>query len=703
MIVFADTETFSEIPIKNGSYKYAEGAEVMLFTYAFDDGPVKLWDRTKDPRVPADLQAAFDDPETLWVFHNGGNFDRVVIEKSLGVRIPPERIYDTMAAAYSHGFPGGLEILCDILNVPVSKAKDKDGKKLIQLFCVPRSKKSSMRRATRLTHPLEWDRFCTYATLDIEAMRFIFNALPKWNYTGFEKTLWDLDQKINERGIKIDVPFAEAAVRAIKRAQETLATRTSDLTMGLVETATKRDALLRHILAAYDVELPDMQASTLEHRLEDPNLPQEVKELLNIRLQASSTSTAKYAVFIRNTNSDGRLRGSLQFAGAARTKRWAGRGVQLQNLTRPTLKQSNIDFGIRAICADAEELFYDNVMELCANAVRGCIIADEGKKLCVSDLANIEGRVAAWMAGEEWKLDAFRAYDDVIGRDAKGKKIRRGSDLYKVSYANAFKIKPHEVDDGADSGPQRQIGKVMELMLQYQGGVGAFLTGAASYSIDLSDMAKKALPEIPRHVIEQATYWWDESVKRKLTYDLDREVFLACDGLKRLWRLAHPRISSMWDDLEDAARNAIDSKGKTYHCRKLSFIRTGNWLRMVLPSGFYLCYAAPRVKDNGEISYMGMNQYSRRWSRLKTYGGKLLENAVQAASRDIMAWNMPVVEEYGYPIITHTHDELVTEPVDDPRFTADKLSLLLAANPDWALDLPLAAGGFESYRYKKAD
>jgi DNA polymerase bacteriophage-type len=370
----------------------------------------------------------------------------------------------------------------------------------------------------------------------------------------------------------------------------------------------------------------------------------------------------------------------------------SGRGVQLQNLPRPLLKQKDIDFGIEAMLCDSEELFYDDVMGLCASAVRGCIVADTGRKLCVSDLANIEGRKAAWLAGESWKLTAFRAYD-----------AGTGPDLYKVSYAGAFKIRPEEVDKGAKSGPQRQIGKVMELMLQYQGGVAAYLTGAATYGIDLTAMAKLALPLIPPEVIDKAQWWWEESIKRKQTYELERDVFVACDGLKRLWRKAHPKIESMWEDLENAARNAIESKNKTYTCRKLSLIRTGNWLRVILPSGFYLCYAAPKVKDSGEISYMGMNQYTRKWSRIKTYGGKFFEQATQASSRDIMAWNMPAVEDAGYPIVTHTHDELVTEPLDEERYTPEDLSKLLATNPSWALDLPLAASGFESYRYRKSD
>lgn len=690
--MYNDTETYSEIPISHGAHAYSEKVEVMLWSYAFDDEPVKLWDRIKDKKMPEDLRAGLEDPDVTAVFHNGGGFDSIMIRKDLGIDLPPQRIHDTMARAYSHGLPGGLDILCDIFNAPVSKAKDKEGKKFIQLFCQPRPANQTLRRATRETHPLEWDRFCTYAKFDIEAMRFIDKQMPNWNYINEEYDLWCLDQKINNRGICIDLKLPEAAIRAVKRAQKKLAARTDDLTLGDVVSTTQRDQLLRHILQAYGIELPDLQAATLERRMEDPSLPPEVKELLSIRLQASSTSTAKYAVFLRMTSPDGRLRGTLQFSGASRTKRWAGRGVQLQNLLRPTMKPEVIAFGIEALKADCEDLYFEDVMELAANAVRGCLVAAEGKKLVVSDLSNIEGRKAAWLTNENWKLQAFRAYD-------RGE----GADLYKVSYANAFKIRADEVDGGKKSGPQRQIGKVMELMLQYQGGVGAFLTGAATYKIDLEDMARKALSEIPDDVIEEALAWWEESIKRGQTYDLTRDVFLACDGLKRLWRRAHPQTTSYWPELEDAARNAIDSKNKVYTARRLSFVRNGNWLRMILPSGFSLCYAAPRVDEEGKITYMGMDQYKRKWSRLGTYGGKLFENATQASSRDVMAWNMQPAEDAGYPIVTHTHDELVTEPTDSKEFTAEGLSDILATNPKWAQGLPLAAGGFESYRYKKSD
>lgn len=682
--LFLDLETFSEIPIQNGSYKYSEKAEILLFAYALDDSDVKVWDLTATKTMPAELKAALDDPEVTIYGHNIGGFDRIMIERVLGIKLPIERIHDTMARAYSHGMPGGLDLLCDIMNVPVTKAKDKEGKKLIQLFCVPKKDKP---RATRQSHPLEWDRFISYAKLDIESIRYIDKIMPLWNYTGDEHKLWQLDQRINERGVQVDIELAKAAIRAVNRAQEKLAARTDDLTLGDVASTTQRDELLRHVLEAYGVELPDLQASTLEHRIEDPNLPLEVKELLQIRLQASITSTAKYGKLLRNVSSDGRMRGNLQFSGAARTKRYAARQMQLQNLPRPTLSGEKIDFGIECLKADCEDLFFENVMELASNCIRGCLMAPHGKKLVVSDLSNIEGRVVAWLAGEESKLEAFRAFDKGLGPD-----------IYIRAFARAFRISFKDV-----TKYQRQIGKVMELMLGFQSGVNGFVTGAMNYKIDLVEMTTKVLPELPQDVLEKAEWWWSKSLEDNRTYGLEKDVFMACDGLKQLWRREHPNIESLWSDMENAARNAIESKDTVFKCRRVSFARLGNWLRMTLPSGYYLCYPGPRVDDKGKISFMGIDQYSRKWSRINTYAGKLTENATQATARDIMMGAFHSIEKAGYEIVLSVHDEILTETPDTDEFTPEGLSGILATQPPWAQDLPLAAGGFSGYRYRKQD
>lgn len=691
-ICWADTETYCETPLKNGTHIYAEGVEVMIFAYALDDGPINVWDRTADPIMPLELEEALADPKCLFVWQNS-HFDRTVIRHDMGIDLPVERIHDTMVQALAHGLPGGLDILCEILGVTSDKAKDKAGKALIQLFCKPRPKNMNLRRATRFTHPVEWKQFIEYARLDIASMREIYKKLPHWNYRPRkdsnyeldERKLWELDQKINDRGVCVDVELARAAIEAVDKAKVKLAKRTQELTFHTVQSTTQRDALLRFILEAYGVDLPDMTMATLERRINDPELPIELRELLAIRLQASTTSTSKYKTLIKGVSSDDRLRGCLQFCGASRTGRWAGRLFQPQNLPRPVLKQGVIDLGIEALKGGIADLLHENVMELTSSCIRGCIVAPEGKKLYVSDLSNIEGRAAAWLANEEWKLEAFAAFDSGIG-----------SDLYRVAYGKAFDINPEDVDKN-----QRQIGKVMELMLQYEGGVGAFITGAITYGIDLDQMAEVAWPNIPKDIIEQAAKAWEWAQKKRSTFGLSRKTYMVCDALKRMWREAHPAISNYWPELKRSVIMAIGNKGKTYECGRLKIRRDGAWLRIVLPSGRALCYPSPVAHENGKISYMGMNQYSRKWCRIYTYGGKLFENICQAFARDIMAFNMPLIEDAGYEIVLSVHDELITEGPDNDNYSSDGLSALLSANPPWADDMPLAAGGFEAYRYRK--
>ncbi|EEB2907491.1 DNA polymerase [Salmonella enterica] len=682
--LWLDLETFSEIPIKNGIHVYAEGVEIMLFAWAIDEGPVNVHDLTADYNLPTRLLTALSDESVLIYAHNS-HFDRTVLRHA-HPRLAPDvtRWRDTMVQALAHGLPGALGALCEVLGVPQDKAKDKEGKSLIQLFCKPRPKNSKLRRATSKTHPEEWRRFVAYAGLDIEAMREVYKRLPKWNYQGTELTLWHRDQQINDRGVCMDVQLAQAAIEAVDLEQKRLAKRTQVMTDGEVQAATQRDALIKHIVESYGVELPDMQRSTLERRITDPDLPTAVKELLAIRLQASTTSTSKYKSLMKGVSSDGRLRGTLQFCGASRTGRWAGRLFQPQNLPRPSLEQEQIDEGIEALKAGCADLLFDNIMELTSSALRGCIMAPEGKKLVVSDLSNIEGRKLAWLAGEQWKLDAFREYDEGTGPD-----------LYKLAYARAFNISPDDVDKY-----QRQIGKVMELGLGFGGGVAAFLTFALVYGLDLDELANAALPNIPRDAIREAKNWYDESVKRKSTYGLSERVFIACDSLKRLWRRAHPATCDFWYQLERTVRAAIATPQKTLYCGYLKIRRDGAWLRIQLPSGRALCYPSPSI-EKGNITYQGINSYSRKWQRLKTYGGKLVENVTQAAARDVLAGNMPLIEDAGYSIVLTVHDEVICEAPDTDDFNDKALSALLSTNPEWAPDIPLNAGGFEAYHYRK--
>ncbi|MBW5406903.1 DNA polymerase [Morganella morganii] len=681
-ILWLDLETFSEKPIKYGTHSYAETVEIMLFAWAINNSSVNVWDITDKSPMPAELKQALTDPDTVIFAHNS-HFDRTMLNHA-GIKTNVRRWRDTMVQALAHGLPGALAALCEVLGVPTDKAKDKEGKALIQLFCKPRPKNSALRRATGKTHPEEWKRFIAYAGLDIEAMREVHKRLPAWNYKDEELAHWHRDQEINDRGVCMDVRLAAAAIEAVEQEQKRLARLTQELTDNEVQAATQRDALLQHISSAFGVELPDMQKSTLERRISDPDIPLPLRELLAIRLQASTTSTSKYKALMNGVSADGRLRGTLQFCGASRTGRWAGRLFQPQNLPRPTLDQETIDNGIEALKAGCADLIYDDIMQLTSSALRGCIMAPEGKKLVVSDLSNIEGRMLAWLAGEAWKIKAFSEFDNGIG-----------ADLYELAYARAFNIPPDDVDKH-----MRQIGKVMELGLGYGGGVAAFLTFALTYGLDLDELADAALPNILPKVKHDALSWYQKSAETQKTYGLSEKVFITCDSLKRMWRNEHPETVSFWYELEDTVRRAIASPGTTFPCRRLKVRRDKAWLRIVLPSGRAVCYPSPRV-DNGQISYMGVNPYSRKWQRLKTYGGKLVENVTQAAARDVLAGNMPVIENHGYAIVLTVHDEVLTEAPDSTDFSHEQLSALLATNPPWAPDLPLRAGGFEAYHYRK--
>ena len=697
MKLYGDTETFSATPIQHGTYRYAANAEVMLFPYAIDNGPVQCWDVTTGEPCPRDLAYALSWPEFDVVFHNA-MFDRAVLRFAMPQYCPTlDRWHCTMVKALSCSLPGSLDALGEVLGLPQDTRKLKTGNKLIQLFCKPQPEKSKSRRATRETHPGEWEQFIAYAKADVEAMRKIDQQLPNWNYRGFELAMWRLDQQINDRGVCMDIDLARTAIAAVDQEQQRLAAKTKKLTNYDAETgegvasATQRDALLEHILAEYSFVLPDMRASTIEKFLESgyhgasSDLPEALRELLLVRLQSTTTSTSKYKRVINGVNVDGRLRGLLQFNGASRTGRWSGRTFQPQNLPRPSMTQKDIEYSIDAFKGGVADLLLPDVMAAASSALRGVIVAPKGRKLVVSDLSNIEGRDQAWLAGEDWKLKAFEDFDAGTGHD-----------LYKLAYAKSFGVAPETV-----TKDQRQKGKVQELALGYQGGVGAFVTFAAGYGIDLDQMAKDAWDSLPDDLRYQALDFWAWCQKEnRPTHGLSKEVFVTCDTFKRAWRHAHEAISAYWPQLENAAICAVQNTGQQFAVRELTIERVNHWLRVTLPSGRALCYPRPQVKDN-KLSYEGVNQYSRKWCRLSTYGGKLFENVCQAVARDVMVAAMPHIEEAGYSIILTVHDEVICEAPDREEFNAKHLSALLAAGAPWSQGMPLAAGGFEGYRYRK--
>ena len=660
-ILHLDSETYNDVPIKNGTHAYGEKAEILLTAYAWDDNPVDVLEEFD----PAQIQSLIDDADTV-VIHNSF-FDRTVYGYN-GVVIPVEKIEDTMVTAYAHGLPGALDSLCSVLGVDADKAKHKEGKKLIRLFCMPRPKNMKLRRATKETHPEEWARFVEYARYDIVAMRECRRLLPRWNLTANERKIWILDQKINDRGIKVDIELAHAALRAAERAQKELAARMDMLTGGKVKAGSQRAKLLEHLEEDHDYTMVDMTKGSVVSTLKG-EITDEVRELLEIRQQAAATSPAKYNVLINAASSyDRRLRGTLQYGGAMRTLRWGGRVFQPQNLPRPTIKHEYVELGIKALKADCEDLIFEHnadeglkfatVMEMLASAVRGSLISEEKKKLVIADLSNIEGRVLAWLAGEDWKVKAFAEFDKGVGHD-----------IYVLAYARAFGVTAEVVleDKKNGLGLMRAVGKVCELALGYGGSVGAFTTMGAVYGV--------SLPESKVVEIVQA------------------------------WRRANSSIKKFWYDVEWAIRQAIRNRGETFKIGLLAVDRVDlngtRWLRIKLPSGRYLSYPDADERGDGQITYSGVNQYTKQWGELESYGPKFVENIVQAVSRDILCEGMIDAENAGYEVCLHVHDELITETDDTEDYSDKSLSKMMAKARTWTMGLPLAAAGFSCYRYRK--
>lgn len=704
-LCFIDTETWNEVvDIKAGTYQYASTCELMLTAWMPEGEEVQVWDRTQDPAIPQPLLALLRDPEVTFVAHNA-QFDRVVLHYTLKMPLNPGRWQCSMAKAYSCSLPGSLEKLGAILGLGEDQAKARDGKRLVLKFCKPAPKNHKVRRYTRENSPEDWARFVDYCKQDVVALAEIWRRLPPWNYRGLELDLWRLDQRINDRGVQIDMELVRAAILASDREKARLKRVTQEESDGQVGSFTQRDVLLNYINERYELGLEDLKTSTLETVLERVDLPKPLVALLKARLNGSRTSTAKYKKLLQAVQPDGRLRGILQYAGANRTGRWSGKVFQPQNLPRPSHKKKDVETGIAALKAGmADWLYGDDLMPLCSSAIRGVLVAPDGRQFSVSDLSNIEGRGLAWVAGEQWKLDAFRRYDTLLWNpdgspllNTKSEQQRAGHDLYILAYAGSFGIKPEVV-----TKDNRQIGKVQELALGYEGGVGAFVTFALAYGIDLDAMAEKAWPTLPTWAREQAERAWLWAVDANRTYGLRERTYIVCDAFKRLWRGAHPNVVQLWRDLDTAVRNALSTPKRVYPVAGKLLVRfEAPWLAIKLPSGRSLLYYRAALNAQGEITYYGINQFNRQWCRLKTYSGKLTENVVQAIARDILAANMPRVEAAGFEIVLSVHDELITEAPASPEYSDARLSGLLATCPEWAPDIPLAAGGFTATRYRK--
>jgi DNA polymerase len=583
--------------------------------------------------------------------------------------------------------------------------KLRNGPALIQYFCVP-DKKGNFHAPG--DSPQDWEAFKNYCRVDVEAMRRCHQVMPTWNYTGPEHRLWVLDYEINQRGLPVDLEAIEGALQAVRDAQAQMDKRTHQLTGGALASATQRDALLSYLYLEEDAKLPEMTKAAVAEALAAGDLSPVARELLEIRADRSRTSTAKFRK-MRDCAVGGRIRNGFTWCGAGRTRRWAGRLVQWQNLYRGSFKTIEERDATIAAMVDGSLLeLYADPIEAAASTIRGMIKAPPGKKFVVSDLSNIEGRVLAWLAGEQWKLDAFQAYDDGVGPD-----------LYVLAFAKSFGVAPQDVDKD-----ERQIGKVQELSLGYEGGVGAYVAMGKGYGMEFDALVEPTLARATERQIARASRALCRDRRQGRYEALSDEVYVALDVIKQGWREGHPGVRALWRDLDDAMRQAIVQPNTVVECGEVSFehiVAPLDVLLVHLPSGGRLHYHHPKIRDvprripkgQGEydtridkvITYWGPSQEGKgprkAWAPIGTFGGKICENIVQAIARDVMAANMPAIDEAGYRIIGTVHDEVITETPDSPEYTAEGLSTWLARVPEWAPGLPLSASGFEAKRYRK--
>lgn len=721
-LLYLDFETFSEADLKKvGSYAYAEhpSTEVLICTYAFDDEPVQVWDCTDGSDMPGDLHRALrrlvkPNSRIKMVWHNGSMFDRLIMKHCWGFDIPVSNTIDTMILAFRHALPGSLDALCEVLGVSADNAKDKRGKALIQRFSKPTPKNYKIRRYTTETHPDEWALFIKYAVSDITAMREVFHKLPRWGNSEFEDRVLELDQLINDRGFKVDVALAEAAIEAVEKHKAQLQEEAQRKYGGSL---TGKDFLpiLRELAPAHRIH--NAQKSTLNDLLADDDLPDDARTIIEMRLGAASTASTKYNPLLLGRSSDDRRRGCIQYGGAKRTLRFAGKGFQPQNLARGYYHDEELDKGIAALLKGRAHRRFD-VAKLTASTVRSCIIPEAGHKFVVADYSNVEGRGLAWLAGEDDLIEVFV----------------NGVDVYKKLASTVFNVAYEDV-----TKDQRQIAKAMVLGLGYAGGVGAFVTFAKNLGLDLNNMTRTLDGTFPDHIWAATArgYEWAriQEAKRpprpgekddRPSYILDKKVWRTCDALKRMYREANPAIVQFWRDIEDAAMAAIRNPGKEFTAgpRGVKFSRNvetdnngnkvaGWWLRMTLPSGRVMSYPGVglsvsketdedgKVSTNVRIKYQGENQLTRQWGFQYTYSGKLVENCTQALCRDLLANALLNVEANGYPIVLHVHDEIICETPDLPEYNVAELERLMCTLPEWAEGFPLVAEGAEMKRYAK--
>lgn len=648
-VLSIDIETFSSVDLtKSGAHAYAAAPdfEILLFGYAFDDEPVTVIDLAQDEALPSEVFDALTDPEITKAAWNAA-FERACIARHFSIDLDPDQWSCSMAHALYLGYPAALGEAAKALDMPLKK--DTAGRSLIRLFCSPGKPNlfGGRGRTPPYAAPDQWAQFIEYCRRDVEVEREIRKRLSAYPLPEIEARVWAADQRINDRGIRVDLDLASRAIECDELSRAELLEEAERVT-GLRNP--NSPAQLKEWIKARTgealISLDKAAAGELIRTTDDPA----IRRALELRLQLGKSSVAKYQAIDRSACPDGRARGLMQYYGAARTGRWGGRRIQPQNLPRTRLR--DLDAARNLVLAgdyESIDLLFGDTASTLSELVRTALIASPGCQLISADFSAIEARVLAWLAGEEWVLDVFRS----------------GGGIYEATAAQMYRVPLDSIHRGH---PLRERGKVATLACGYGGGVNALIAMGA---------LRSGLEE------------------RELKPIVDQ------------WRQANPRIVQYWRDVEAAALSAIAGRPVEL-AHGVRFFVEGDALKIRLPSGRALAYLHPEIEPDPRfgkesITYGGLGE-NNRWSRLRTYGGKLVENITQAVARDCLAKAILRVEAE-FPeakIVLHVHDEIVADvPLSIPTDSAiERIVELMAAPMPWAPDLPLDADAFATPYYR---
>ncbi|GAA4827840.1 DNA polymerase [Paenibacillus vulneris] len=645
-----DLETYSSVDLlKSGVYRYVEAPdfEILLFAYAYDDEPVTVIDLTAFEDLPDFIVHDLTDPKVIKTAFNAA-FERTCITKHFGINCDPSQWRCTAVHALALGLPGYLEGVAEVLKLEAQK--DTKGKALIKYFSVPcKPTKANGGRTRNYPHhaPEKWEEYKAYNLQDVVVEREIRRKLERFPVPDHEWQLWAIDQQINDRGVRLDSVLYQAAIACDEQYEARLVAEAREIT-GLDNPNSLTQ--LKEWLAERGLETPDGLSKEFMPALLDAAPDDETRRVLELRQEMGKTSVDKYNAMARTICEDERAHGLLQFCGANRTWRWAGRLIQVQNLPQNKIEDLALARDIlRKGDFEMLEMLFGPPPFVLSQLIRTAFIPSEGCRFIVSDFSAIEARVIAWLADEHWVLDVFRGH---------GK-------IYEATAANMFGVLFETIVKGHENYELRARGKVAVLACGYQGGPNAMAAMDTKKEIDPDDY--------PR--------------------------------LVKQWRQANPNIVKLWYAAEEAALTAVREKTTVKLKHGVQYRYEAGMLFADLPSGRSLAYVNPRIKpdpnfDKDGLVFDGMDQVKKKWMSHRTYGGRLVENLVQAIARDCLAESLIRLDAEGYKIVMHVHDETVLD-VPIGAGSVEDVTEIMSRPISWAPGLPLSAAGFECEFYQK--